>query len=1114
MLNVTTLRGTASTASAYLSENSKVERYYAGEEQKDLDKGVYFGGKSLGLDGQTVGKEFTNILDGRDTEGKKLYTNGHEGRRLGFDLTLSPDKTISLLWARCNEENRRRLENVVHEAAKDTLTYIQNAVLNDCVRRGKGGVRREKPKELTWALFQHGASRELDPQLHIHAVLINCVQRHDGSYGAIAEKALFERQGELRKVFDLALSSRFATDFRILLDPSKDGPKVGGVPKAVIEFFSKRRQKILAEGEKQQVSTADKNNKLNLITRPKKQKIENEHDRFPIWQKQMDEMGYTQSTAFQSLKRNQQKKELIQPPTPEVKKGFWNTILGTKPPAPPPKEMVHPLSLSLKTTKENHQKIRNKITDEVTPITETQLKAFVAESFMGQIYAHELASETQEFLAQNQIEQGKDSFGRTVYTTSEAKNLTKETDTIALQVSSRVPERASKKLVETVKSKYKSLGMSDEQLNSFEDICSHGDLKILIGAAGTGKSFTLKAVREVYEGSKLRVRGLAPTGKAAENLQESSCIESQTIHKFLRDLSLEKTTVSANDVFVIDESSMIGEKMFHTLLRTFEEKKAKVVLVGDHKQLSSVEKGTPFERLLRTHSHSIIKEVRRQKQAWQKEASQKIRDGQVSRGLTDYHKRGYMKHRSYWSSLKKDITDQWMKDRIESPSESQIILCTTNKRVDELNESIRKKLRSSNHIGEDVALFVKGNDGSDVQKPFAKNDQIYFTKNDRKLGINNGTVGKIESISSVSERYHLLEVSFGKGKRVKFNTGDYNHITHGYAATVHKSQGDTVDRSYVVLEKGVQNELLYVAMTRHRESCRLYCASELVSNLQKEYKVEIESQKQAQIHIENICKNVSKPSQNHSVSTPETSSPAEEYEKRASEVQAKWDSLSLEPPNGVNRYLERKHIEAYGVRFDGENLVIPMRDMDGKIWSLQIIRPEPDALKIYEKGALKSGHFHLIGEIDRSKKAPFLFICEGYATGATLHKSGYPVAVAFDVGNLDLVTTRLKEKYPGVDIYIMADNDRHRADNIGYRKALDVAKKHNVGLGVPLFRGDRGTNYNDLMNYEGNDALKSSVSVTFRQSMEHSRNWALDLYFKQIENRVSRTRTQEPEIGM
>jgi phage/plasmid primase-like uncharacterized protein len=210
---------------------------------------------------------------------------------------------------------------------------------------------------------------------------------------------------------------------------------------------------------------------------------------------------------------------------------------------------------------------------------------------------------------------------------------------------------------------------------------------------------------------------------------------------------------------------------------------------------------------------------------------------------------------------------------------------------------------------------------------------------------------------------------------------------------------------------------------------------------------------------------------------------ATQHKSAAQRVAVCWAGLSEAPRSASdNAYLSRKGVTAHGVRFDGDVLVVPARDIDGKLWSLQRIAPGEGGAKLFEKGARKAGNMHVIGQPQQG--APIL-IAEGYATAASLHQAtGRPVVVAFDAGNLDAVAGAIKKRFPDAPITIMGDDDRHRSPNVGRVKATAAATKHGLAVAFPKFAADgKGTDFNDLHAAEGVSAVKAQVENALNQPL-------------------------------
>ena len=196
---------------------------------------------------------------------------------------------------------------------------------------------------------------------------------------------------------------------------------------------------------------------------------------------------------------------------------------------------------------------------------------------------------------------------------------------------------------------------------------------------------------------------------------------------------------------------------------------------------------------------------------------------------------------------------------------------------------------------------------------------------------------------------------------------------------------------------------------------------------------------------------------------------------------AMWRDAAQAP--AAHEYLTRKRIKAHGVKFDGHRLIIPMRDTAGKLHSLQTIAPDGD--KRFHPGGRVKGCYHSIG-----KPAGAVVVCEGYATGASIHEAtGQAVAVAFNAGNLEAVALALRAKYPMLKIIVAADDDHLTDGNPGMTKATAAALAVGGLVAVPAFpagRPDKATDFNDLHQLSGADAVKTCLDAAIESVAMHA----------------------------
>lgn len=349
--------------------------------------------------------------------------------------------------------------------------------------------------------------------------------------------------------------------------------------------------------------------------------------------------------------------------------------------------------------------------------------------------------------------------------------------------------------------------LSDEQRAAAQHILQGGDLTALVGFAGAGKSTMLGQVREVLERSGYTVKGGALSGIAAENLQQGSDIEARTLASWAYAWAKGKDQLTAKDVLVIDEAGMIGSRQLAHVLHAARDAGAKVVLVGDAEQLQAIEAGAAFRAITERLGAAELTTIYRQREDWQRAATKELATGATAAALDRYQEAGAIRGTDTHEQARAAVVRAWLRDHHERPEASQLILANRNRDVRAINESVRDQRQAMGEIGPEIEI-----DTADGLRSFGAGDRLLFRRNDRGLGVKNGTLGWVE-YAGIGE----MVVRTDDGRRVAFNPELYQHLDHGYAVTVHKSQGVTVDKSYVLATDGFDRHLTYVAMSRHRE---------------------------------------------------------------------------------------------------------------------------------------------------------------------------------------------------------------------------------------------------------------------------------------------------------
>lgn len=362
------------------------------------------------------------------------------------------------------------------------------------------------------------------------------------------------------------------------------------------------------------------------------------------------------------------------------------------------------------------------------------------------------------------------------------------------------------------------------QRNAFEHVTGPQQLSVVVGYAGSGKSSMLGAARQAWQREGYDVRGAALAGKAAEGLQGSSGIESRTLASWERSWAAGREMPTANQVYVIDESGMVSSRQLERVLSRIEDGGAKAVLVGDPGQLQPIEAGAAFRAVAERTGFAQMDTVRRQQEAWQREASVAFGQHRTAEALRAYAERGAVHLAADQAAARTAIVKEYVADLRARPDGSRVALAHRRDDVRTLNEAIREERKAAGELrGEQRYRTTEG------ERSFAPGDRILFRENNRDLGVKNGTMGTVSRAEPGQLSVRLDPTSGpgpGRGREVTVPTEQYRALDHGYATTIHKSQGTTVDRSYVLASPSMDRHLSYVAMTRHTESAQLHGSRE------------------------------------------------------------------------------------------------------------------------------------------------------------------------------------------------------------------------------------------------------------------------------------------------
>jgi Ti-type conjugative transfer relaxase TraA len=756
----------ASGLSRYYEQLGREDYYQNGGEPPGFWIGR--GSERLHLSGNILEGELLRAMQGyHPVTGETLVRNAGADHAPGWDATFSAPKSVSAVWAVADRHTQAAIQSAQVEAVKAAIGYIEREAT--FVRYGAGGTEREPVSihgGLIVAAYEHSTSRNADPQLHTHCIVTNITPdgrsidldtRHKMATGALYRVELASQLRELG----------------YSIERDGDSFRIAGVPERLTEFWSSRHTEVQQALEEKGFSSYVASKVAVLNTREAKTDI-NRPELFTRWQEQAQEYSFGREQVMQ-LKRDE--------PVP----GFDR---------PDPEQI-------LKAVTEKHSTVsRVQLLHRVAIESQGAMNALGAQMYLQTVTAH---PEAVRLFAVDGSER---------WTTREMQQLEKQmverAENMGRDTRHQVPESA---LVAAIQIRT----LSDEQIRATAHITREsGAVACVQGHAGTGKSYLLDAARETWQTAEYSVRGAALSGKAAEGLEKASGIPSQTLHSLLRDLEQNQSILNSRTVLVVDEAGMIGSRQMAALIDHTQRANTKLVLVGDTRQLQTINAGAAFRAIQDRVGGVELIDVRRQQRQSDREMAKAFREGRAADALQNLSDRGLLHVEKTTDRAQQRAVENYLRDGAEG--KSTVILAASRREVRELNEAARVELRKAGVLrGDDVAVLT--NRG---ERAFAEGDRVVFLRNSHDLDVKNGTTAEVLKID---DRIMRVQLSDGSERLVN-HAAHYNHLDHGYALTVHKSQGTTVDRAHVVAGEMTGREWTYVAATRAREETRVYTTKE------------------------------------------------------------------------------------------------------------------------------------------------------------------------------------------------------------------------------------------------------------------------------------------------
>jgi Ti-type conjugative transfer relaxase TraA len=790
MLSISARSASPSGIRAYLEgerdgANRGAEDYYT-ESGRTAGRWIGSGAAALQLAGNVDEKAFDRLAAGFHPETDvALVQRAGEHHRPGWDLTFSAPKSVSVVWGIAEENQRKAIELAHLQAVERTLAFAEQQQLF-VARRGHNGVQRESARPII-ATYLHGTSREADPQLHTHAFVLNVAARDDGSYGTLETKPLYEWKMALGAGYRAELAHELRALGYETAPDSKGSFRINEVPRDLERHFSKRRAQIEAMMNERGTTSAKAAEVAALNTRKAKESASPTTLRI-TWRGESLAFGVT-AQRLADLARH-----LAHEPTP----------IST-------------------------QAVIERLGREHSTFTSADLARATAEHVQ---HAGGGLARTTDMMTRVANDAEIVPLAANRYTTREMLQI----ECGALAHAKRLADDATYRVdANSTAAALEARSLSDEQRTALEHLTAAPRLSVLVGLAGTGKSYLLGAARETWEASGYEVRAAALAGKAAKGLQEGSGIRAQTLHSLLKDLQTGRDRLTHRTVLVIDEAGMIGSRQFSRLLEATDAAQAKVVLVGDANQLQPIEAGQLFERICREVGVARLTDIRRQRGAADREMVWSLASGDMRAALDSLQARGRVHTAAGIENTMRELVHDWAAARDAQHPNDDLMLGATRADTRELNRLAREALHERGELQHERVIEA-------AQGPLvlAEGDRIVITRNTKLLGMMNGDLA---TVTALAERRGEVEITaqLDEGRTRTWRVSDHPHVDHGYALTVHKAQGASVERAYVLAHESMSaREWSYVAGSRAREAVHLYAerntADDLVRIMERSHK--------------------------------------------------------------------------------------------------------------------------------------------------------------------------------------------------------------------------------------------------------------------------------------
>jgi conjugative relaxase-like TrwC/TraI family protein len=790
----------------YLDKVAKgAEDYYSGDGEL-AGRWMGRGASRLGLRGEVAPEQLRGLMAGVDpASGDRLA--GRPGARhvAGWDMMFAAPKSVSVLYALGGDRVVAEVAGAHDTAVAAGLAYLEaHAVASR--RRVGDEIVAVRGEGLVVAAFRHRTSRAGDPHLHTHALAVNAVERIDGGWGALHSPIVYRHARTAGFVYQAVLRGELTERLGVRWDLLHNGyAEIEGIDRQLLEAFSKRHTEIQAAMAERGEDSARAADIAQRRTRtPKAAGVDPEtlHAR---WENEARTLGFDPDHVVAGV-------------------GGWDepTVTTTRL-QQVIEQMVSPTGLTLHQASFDRRDVMRAWCEDLpagTKVTLPSLEGLVDD--MLQLGAVVPIMDSRARLRGPEVLFGPDG---TITTSSVVERRWSTTELLAVEQElldtansskGRGVGRLSDKDVDQHLARRGDL--SDEQTAMVRQITTSGDgVEVVVGRAGTGKTYALAAAARVWRAGGYQPIGLGLAARVAYELETSAGIPSTTVEQFLIDLDQAPNGIlHRRNVIIVDEAGMVDTRRLADVVDHAQRPGAKVVLVGDHHQLPAVEAGGAFAALVARIGAVELTENRRQHEIWERDMLARLRTGAGGRGGVAEVVAIYGEHsRVHIGATPADVRAAMVADWYGARQQGDHVVMIALRRRDvaELN------CRARSLLVDDGAVAAEGVTVGD--KTFAVGDRVVCLDGDRRLGVHNALFGAIIATDELGTVAVCAEESSRVIELPHWYLED-RHLDHAYATTIHKAQGATYDRVLLLGDDRLYRQAGYTGLSRGRDRNDLY----------------------------------------------------------------------------------------------------------------------------------------------------------------------------------------------------------------------------------------------------------------------------------------------------